>query len=100
MSESACSRFGSVSYPHGDGLTIPERQTVLSLWPLTSSPLILGVNPTQLCRPDLKLLENRAAAGPLAGNGDKVKAARDVRHVPGGHLPEDPRVRHTGPAGI
>jgi hypothetical protein len=53
-------RFGSVSYPDGDGLTIPERQTVLSLWSLASSPLILGINLTQLCRPDLKLLENRA----------------------------------------
>jgi hypothetical protein len=53
-------RFGSVSYPDGDGLTIPERQTVLSLWALASSPQILGVNLTRLCRPDLKLLENRA----------------------------------------
>ena len=53
-------RFGSVSYPDGDGLTIPERQTVLSLWSLAASPLILGVNLTRLCRPDLKLLENRA----------------------------------------
>ena len=53
-------RFGSVSYPDGDGLTIPERQTVLSLWSLASSPLILGTNLTRLCRPDLKLLENRA----------------------------------------
>src|SRR5262249_34892654 len=38
----------------------PERQTVLSLWSLASSPLILGVNLTQLRRPDLKLPENRA----------------------------------------
>ena len=53
-------RFGSVSYPDGDGLTIPERQTVLSMWALASSPMILGVNLTQLCRPDLNLLENRA----------------------------------------
>jgi hypothetical protein len=53
-------QFGSVSYPHGDGLTLPERQTVLSLWSLAASPLILGVNLTQLCRTDLNLLQNRA----------------------------------------
>ena len=53
-------RFGSVSYPDGDGLTFPERQTVLSLWSLASSPLILGGNLTQLCRTDLTLLKDRA----------------------------------------
>ena len=53
-------RFGSVSYPDGDGITLPERQTVLSLWALAASPLILGVNLTQLCRTDMNLLRNRA----------------------------------------
>jgi hypothetical protein len=52
--------FGSVSYPDGDGLTLHERQTVLSLWSLASSPQILGTNLTQLCRADLRLLMNRA----------------------------------------
>lgn len=52
--------FGSVSYPAGDGLTLVERQTQLSLWSLAASPLILGTNLTRLCRPDLKLLFNRA----------------------------------------
>jgi hypothetical protein len=52
--------FGSVSYPDGDGLTLPERQTVLSLWSLASSPLILGSNLTQMCHTDLRLLKNRA----------------------------------------
>jgi hypothetical protein len=51
---------GSVSYPDGDGLTLPERQTVLSLWSLASSPLILGANLTQLCQTDLGLLKNKA----------------------------------------
>ena len=74
-------RFGSVSYPDGDGLTIPERQTVLSLWSLASSPLILGTNLTRLCRPDLKLLENRAVLSveqdgidaSMITNGDTAK---------------------------
>ena len=54
------SQFGSVSYPDGDGLTLPERQTVLSLWSLASSPQILGTNLTHLCRADMRLLGNRA----------------------------------------
>jgi hypothetical protein len=52
--------FGSVSYPDGDGLTLPGRQTVLSLWSLASSPLILGADLTRLCQPDLRLLMNQA----------------------------------------
>ena len=43
-----------------DGLTVPERETVLSLWSLASSPLIVGSNLTALCATDLSLLENRA----------------------------------------
>jgi Alpha galactosidase C-terminal beta sandwich domain/Alpha galactosidase A len=53
-------RFGSVSYPDGDGLTFAGRQTVLSLWALASSPFILGSNLTQLCPADMRLLRNRA----------------------------------------
>jgi hypothetical protein len=53
-------RFGSVSYPDGDGLSMAGRQTVLSLWALASSPLILGTNLTQLCRADMRLLRNRS----------------------------------------
>jgi hypothetical protein len=53
-------QFGSVSYPDGDGITLPERQTVLSLWSLAASPQILGVNLTHLCRTDMNLLRNRA----------------------------------------
>ncbi len=54
------SRFGSVSYPDGDGLSMAGRQSVLSLWSLASSPQILGTNLTELCRADLRLLKNRA----------------------------------------
>lgn len=59
-SVSSSDPFGSVSYPNGDGLTPPERRTVLSLWSLAASPLILGTNLTKLCRADLKLLKDRA----------------------------------------
>ncbi|MBV8943057.1 MAG: hypothetical protein JO240_15120, partial [Solirubrobacterales bacterium] len=52
--------FGSVRYSKGDGLTLPERKTVLSLWSLAASPLILGTNLTKLCKTDLRLLRNRA----------------------------------------
>jgi len=46
-----------------DGLSLPARQTVLSLWSLASSPLIIGANLTTLCPTDLRLLENRAVLG-------------------------------------
>jgi Alpha galactosidase C-terminal beta sandwich domain/Alpha galactosidase A len=67
--------FGSVSYPHGDGLTLPERQTVLSLWSLAASPLILGTNLTKLCRTDLKLLEDRAVLSVDQGGLDSSMIA-------------------------
>jgi alpha galactosidase C-like protein/alpha galactosidase A-like protein len=67
--------FGSVSYPDGDGLTVSERQTVLSLWSLASSPLILGSNLTELCRTDLRLLMNRAV---LSVDQDGVDASMIV----------------------
>ncbi|HEY1915640.1 MAG TPA: glycoside hydrolase family 27 protein [Streptosporangiaceae bacterium] len=52
--------FGTVNYPDGDGLTLNQRKTTLSLWSLASSPLILGTNLTELCSTDLKLLDNKA----------------------------------------
>ena len=64
-------RFGKVSYANGDGLTLPERRTVLSLWSLASSPLILGTNLTKLCATDLKLLKDRAV---LAVDQDGIDA--------------------------
>jgi hypothetical protein len=67
--------FGSVSYPEGDGLTLAGRQTVLSLWSLASSPLILGANLTQLCQPDLSLLMNQAV---LSVDQDGVDASMIV----------------------
>jgi Alpha galactosidase C-terminal beta sandwich domain/Alpha galactosidase A len=52
--------YGTVNYPDGDGLSLNGRKTVLSLWSLGSSPLILGSNLTQLCQTDLNLLDNKA----------------------------------------
>lgn len=68
-------RFGSVSYPAGDGLTVAGRKTVLSLWSLASSPLILGTNLTKLCGTDLRLLRNRAV---LSVEQDGIDASRIV----------------------
>ena len=46
-----------------DGLTLPERQTQLSLWALASAPLILGTDLTNLDSTDLGLLKNTAVIG-------------------------------------
>jgi hypothetical protein len=64
--------FGSVHYPDGDGLTMAGRQTVLSLWSLASSPLILGSDLTELCPTDLNLLKNQAV---LAVDQDGIDAS-------------------------
>ncbi len=56
----------------GDGLSVPARQTVLSLWSLASSPLIIGANLTGLCETDLDMLENTAV---LAVDQDGVVAS-------------------------
>jgi hypothetical protein len=56
----------------GDGLSVPARQTVLGLWSLASSPLIIGTDLTDLCGPDLEMLENPAV---LAVDQDGIVAA-------------------------
>jgi Alpha galactosidase C-terminal beta sandwich domain/Alpha galactosidase A len=70
---SATNPFGSVSYPDGDGLTPDERQTVLSLWSLGASPLILGTDLTHLDPLDLSYLKNRRV---LAVDQDGIAASR------------------------
>jgi hypothetical protein len=55
-----------------DGLSVPARETVLSLWSLASSPLIIGANLADLCRADLDMLENTAV---LAVDQDGVVAS-------------------------
>jgi alpha-galactosidase len=54
--------YDSIEVGNGnnDGLTIPERQTQLSLWSLASAPLFLGVDLTNLDSGDLALLKNTA----------------------------------------
>jgi alpha-galactosidase len=46
-----------------DGLTVPERRTVLSLWSLAGAPLILGTDVTHLTSVDKAMLENRTVIG-------------------------------------
>ena len=58
---------------NGDGLTVPERQTQLSLWALASSPLLLGTDLTRLAPTDLGLLEDPAV---IAVDQDAVDASR------------------------
>ena len=56
-----------------DGLTVPERRTVLSLWSLAGAPLILGTDLTQLTGVDKAMLENRAV---IAIDQDGIAARR------------------------
>jgi hypothetical protein len=57
--------YDSIEVGNGsnDGLTLPERQTQLSLWALAASPLILGTDLTNLDPTDLKLLKNTSVIG-------------------------------------
>lgn len=56
-----------------DGLTVPERRTVLSLWSLAGAPLILGTDLTHLTSVDKAMLENRAV---IAIDQDRIAARR------------------------
>ncbi|HEV2636518.1 MAG TPA: ricin-type beta-trefoil lectin domain protein [Actinocrinis sp.] len=56
-----------------DGLTVPERQSQLSLWSLASAPLILGSDLTNLDSGDLALLKNKAV---IAVDQDATPADR------------------------
>jgi hypothetical protein len=67
--------YDSIEVGNGnsDGLTPAERQTQMSLWALGAAPLILGVDLTQLDRPDLQYLKNTAV---LAVDQDSIAAKR------------------------
>jgi hypothetical protein len=67
--------YDSIEVGNGgnDGLTVPERETQLSLWALASSPLILGTDLTHLNATDRALLENTAV---IAVDQDAVDASR------------------------
>jgi alpha-galactosidase len=58
-----------------DGLTAPERQSMMSLWAMGASPLILGTDLTNLDPTDLSYLKNSAV---LAVDQDSIDAARIV----------------------
>ena len=58
-----------------DGLTAPERQSMMSLWAMGASPLILGTDLTDLDSTDLGYLKNAAV---LAVDQDGIDAARIV----------------------
>lgn len=73
--------FGSVSYPHGDGLSLDGRRTVLSLWALASSPFILGTDLSHLCRADLKLLMNRSVISVQQDGIDASQISRNATSV-------------------
>jgi hypothetical protein len=70
-----------------DGLSVPARQTVLSLWSLASSPLIIGTDLTHLCTPDLEMLENTSllavdqdgiVASPISHSRDRQVIAKTI----------------------
>jgi hypothetical protein len=62
-----------------DGLTVPERQTMMALWSLAGAPLLLGTDLTHLNRGDLALLENRAV---IAVDQDGLAARRVIDQGP------------------
>jgi hypothetical protein len=57
----------------GDGLTLDERKTQMSLWALAASPFILGTDLTHLDATDLGLLKNTDV---LAVDQDAIDASR------------------------
>jgi alpha-galactosidase len=61
-----------------DGLTAPERQSMMSLWAMGASPLILGTDLTNLDPTDLAYLKNSAV---LAVDQDSIDAARIVNNA-------------------
>jgi hypothetical protein len=65
-----------------DGLSLPARETVLSLWALASSPLLIGADLTNLCSTDLNLLKNTAV---LSLDQDGITASRII-HNHGGRV--------------
>jgi len=61
--------------PADDGITGPEAQSMLSLWSLGASPLILGADLTHLTKADLGYLKNTAV---IAVDQDGIDATRIV----------------------
>jgi hypothetical protein len=64
--------------PTDDGLTDPEAQSQLSLWAMAASPLLLGVDLTNLNATELGYLKNSAV---IAVDQDGIDARRVVSNV-------------------
>jgi hypothetical protein len=64
--------------PTDDGLTDPEAQSQLSLWAMAASPLLLGVDLTNLDSTELGYLENSSV---IAVDQDGIDARRIVSNV-------------------
>jgi alpha-galactosidase len=58
-----------------DGLTVPERQSMMALWSLGSAPLILGTDLTRLTTADRAIATNRAV---IAVDQDGIAARRVI----------------------
>ncbi|HEY0805534.1 MAG TPA: glycoside hydrolase family 27 protein [Pseudonocardiaceae bacterium] len=71
--------YDSIEVGNGanDGLTAPERQSVLSLWAMGASPFILGTDLTNLDSTDLGYLTNTRV---LAVDQDGIDATRIVNN--------------------
>ena len=69
--------YDSINIGNGsnDGITVPERQTMLSLWSLASSPLFMGSDLTTVESGDLALLQNTAV---IAVDQDGIPADRVI----------------------
>ena len=69
--------YDSINIGNGsnDGITVPERQTMLSLWSLASSPLFMGNDLTNPDSDDLSLLKNTAV---IAVDQDGIPADRVI----------------------
>jgi alpha-galactosidase len=70
--------FDSLEIGNGsnDGLTVPERQSTMTLWSMADSPLILGTDLTHLDSTDLAMLKNKAV---ISVDQDGVAAKRIVK---------------------
>lgn len=68
----------AVDVGNGDnnGISLPARKTVLSLWSLASAPLLLGSDLRQLVPEDAALLKNRAV---IAVDQDGIAARRVLK---------------------
>jgi alpha-galactosidase len=71
--------FDSLEIGNGanDGLTVPERQSTMTLWSMADSPLILGTDLTNLDSTDLAMLKNKSV---ISVDQDGVAAERIVNN--------------------